>query len=309
MTDPGDDERARMRLEALVSTPDEAGRPSPPSPLLLDSDPPPPGPRGRPRGLIALGVVVLLLMALAPRFAPDALGRHLPWADALTGGAPPPGVEESPTRLLPEVRAEPVAANRYAFEMMQPDGSGPVTFDPCRPIHYVVRPRAGAPTSGALVAQAVAAISAATGLRFVDDGTTDEAPSPTRDLYQPDRYGERWAPVLIAWSDPSEEAGLRGDVAGLGQGLPRRGPDGRATFVSGTVWLDTPGLTPYLRDVRGADAVRAVITHELGHVVGADHVEEPTELMFRDHVGMTFLGAGDRHAFATLGQGRCEPGL
>ena len=73
-------------------------------------------------------------------------------------------------------------------------------YDPCRPIHYVVRPD-GAPPGGAeLIRTAVAQVSGATGLQFVDDGPTQEAPSTDREAYQPELYGRRWAPVLIAWS-------------------------------------------------------------------------------------------------------------
>ncbi|WP_432519770.1 hypothetical protein [Kineococcus sp. SYSU DK006] len=70
----------------------------------------------------------------------------------------------------------------------------PVAWKPCRPIHYVTRPD-GAPTGAQqLMQQAIARVSAATGLRFIDDGATTEAPSPQRRPYQSERYGERWAP-------------------------------------------------------------------------------------------------------------------
>ena len=44
----------------------------------------------------------------------------------------------------------------------------------------------------------------ATGLRFVSDGTTTEAARTLKNLYQPARYGDRWAPVIIEWSTPGE---------------------------------------------------------------------------------------------------------
>ena len=45
-------------------------------------------------------------------------------------------------------------------------------------------------------------------------GALPEAPSENRNTYQADRYGKRWAPVLIAWSNPEESPGLAGNVPG-----------------------------------------------------------------------------------------------
>jgi hypothetical protein len=41
-------------------------------------------------------------------------------------------------------------------------------------------------------------VHVATGFKFVFDGMTDEAPNKERKAYQPDRYKDRCAPVLIA---------------------------------------------------------------------------------------------------------------
>jgi len=99
----------------------------------------------------------------------------------------PPGVSSSGTG--------------YRFAVTQLDGT-PVAYDPGRPVHFVTA-RLGLPRGGAeLVTAAIAEVSRATGLKFVDDGTTSEAPSRDRAMYQPDRYGQRWAPVLIAWHTP-----------------------------------------------------------------------------------------------------------
>ena len=56
----------------------------------------------------------------------------------------------------------------------------------------VVRPDNAPPGADQLVEQAVAKVSAASGLRFVYDGFTSETPTEERESYQPDRYGKRW---------------------------------------------------------------------------------------------------------------------
>ena len=59
-----------------------------------------------------------------------------------------------------------------------------------------------------------------TGLEYVYDGTTTEIPSPGRSSYQPDRYGQRWAPIVVGWTSgapfsiTSEVKGARAIAAG-----------------------------------------------------------------------------------------------
>jgi len=266
-----------------------------------------------------MGVVVLI--AAVALWGPANVARLFPARAERPMGAdiPPAGVEFAGTRLLPAVHATPAGSETYSFSMMQTGTDEPVTFDPCRPIHYVTRTAAAGPGGARLVDEAVAQISAATGLKFVSDGLTHEAPSEQRQAFQPERYGQRWAPVLIAWSDESESPGLTGRVAGLGGGRPWRDTHGRLTYVTGTVWLDTPALMSGV-STGGSNGARGVIMHELGHVLGAAHVTDPAQLMFGGErtprlgspSGPLFagqLGPGDRAGLAELGNGPCVPGI
>ena len=58
------------------------------------------------------------------------------------------------------------------------------------------------------------------GIPFVFDGTTSEAPSLARDAYQPSRYGDVWAPVLVAWMPNGSFTSLRLPKIGLGLPIP-----------------------------------------------------------------------------------------
>ena len=160
---------------------------------------------------------------LAPRQSTPAAGKDFPT----------PGYEEEATRLLPPATA-PKASKAWRPLDVQVDAAGkptttPVMWDPCRPIRYVVRPD-GAPPGGAeLVAEGFRAMEKATGLKFVPDGTIDEAPSRRRGSFQPERYGDRWAPVLVAWQSADENPDFAADVAGQAgpgrrvlRGPPRR---------------------------------------------------------------------------------------
>lgn len=207
-------------------------------------------------------------------------------------------------RLRPAIAV--TSAGAHAF-LHTDDESNPVGYDPCRPVEYVVRPD-GAPREGAtLIEEAVAVLEDATGLLLLDVGTTDEPPAMERALIQPDRYGRRWAPVLIAWSDPQELPELAGQVAGVGGSAAVPGADGTGLWLAaGRVALDAPDFADLLGRPGGYQQARAIVVHELAHVLGLDHVDEPTELMHPVTSSRTDLGPGDRQGLALLGQVACE---
>ncbi len=144
-----------------------------------------------------------------------------------------------------------------------------------------------------MVREAVAQASAATGLKFVEDGMTDEPLSFQRPSVQKARYGDRWAPVLIAFSDARETPPSAADVMGLG-GSRSVAPDGPASarYVTGTVGLDQDDFDQTMTYSNGFAMGRAAIMHELGHVVGLAHVEDPLQLMAEHNNGFVVLRAG-----------------
>ena len=104
--------------------------------------------------------------------------------------------------LPPLVHAWESGQRSHEFTFMATIGGAPVRWNPCEPIHYVVNLGAAPPGSLQDVQDAVLRLSGATGIAFTYDGLTDEIPTRYRDVYQPDRYGDRWAPVLVGWVDP-----------------------------------------------------------------------------------------------------------
>ncbi len=98
-----------------------------------------------------------------------------------------------------------------------------------------------------------------------------------RAAYQPDRYGDRWAPVLVGWRTPDQEPGLAGDVAGW---AAARRPAPRAVRWPGSP-AASPGRPEFAELAAGGDAEvgRAILLHELGHVVGLAHVWDSDQLM------------------------------
>lgn len=251
----------------------------------------------------------LLVTALVVLVVGGAFALGARWYAAANTYGPAAGREEARLPLGAPPLESALDHGPHAFTAVQADGTTPVAYDPCRPIHYVVR-TAGAPDGAdQLVATAVDRVSAATGLQFVDDGTTTEAPSDERHAYQPDRYGKRWAPVLVAWSDAGETPELEGDVAGLG-GSASVHRDGIDVYATGSVTLDADEITRLLATPNGQAIALGVVSHEFGHLVGLDHVDDPAELMYPStNLSVTSFAAGDREGLAMLGQGRCTPHL
>ena len=258
----------------------------------------------RPRVALALALVVGLALLKLHVGSPASLA-------AGTGVAfPPAGVGESarPLGAPPAVLPVPEGTS-YRFLYKQDDGVTPVTWSPCRAIHYVTRQAHQPPGGAQLVRDAFAEVSRATGLVWVDDGSTTEAPSADRSPYQPDRYGKRWAPVLVTWAGADEVPDLRSDVIGEAGALPVRTRSGDRAFVTGVVNLDFAQMSAV--GARGRyDETRAVVLHELGHLVGLDHVSDPVQVMFpSDGYLPSEYAMGDRAGLAALGRGACQPDI
>ena len=96
----------------------------------------------------------------------------------------------------------------------------------------------------------------------------------------------------------------------MGGSVSVTAPSGARVLVTGAVTFDGEKLGKILKQPEGEQVVRAVVLHELGHVVGLDHVDAKSQLMFkRSQHGVTDFGAGDLTGLAALGKGGCFPNL
>ena len=223
----------------------------------------------------------------------------------------PPVDKSASAKPLGTPPPAPSAAGGFEFIRTQKVGKGPVAWDPCRPVRYVVNPVGAPPGGEQLITEAVQRTAAPTGLQFVDEGTTDEVWAKDREPYQPDRYGEKWAPVLIAWSTEQANAAVDGAVAGQAGPTSVRSSDGRQLNVSGSVILDAADIGRILTSPGGQDQARAIVQHELGHVVGLDHTSDRTQLMYSENTVEQAgdWGSGDLAGLRQLGLGDCMPDM
>jgi hypothetical protein len=292
--------------------------PPPPAPPLPTPQPPaaPPPPQVKHSSIAAIlfFLGILGLVCAGAYFSGD-LQLHGSSATQSQGSRPglvPFGQRQDPVPGLEEADAPlgtPAPVNRtsssYKFLAVKDDGT-PLAYSPCRPIHYVVNSDLADPSWQQLVDEAVRQASVATGLKFIYDGPSSEVPSTNRQGYQPARYGDRWAPVLIAWSTPEQVPRLTGQTVGLGGSSSIGLSNGYQAYVTGTVSLDAPQFAGIVDTSEGKEIGIAVIMHELGHLLGLDHVEDPRQLMFDQASWVRQYAAGDRTGLAQLGTGPCS---
>lgn len=202
----------------------------------------------------------------------------------------------------------PPVALHYAFLTKNDDGS-PIRWDPCRSIHYRVR-LTEAPENGLEMLQAsIQRVEGATGLKFVYDGTTDEIPQLDEWTRHPNS-----TPVWMGWSGMGESDKFSQHIEPGRRIGGRAGPD---HFVeSGTGWRPTSG-TVWFRT--GSDRISGfaagysegnLMLHELGHLVGLDHVDDSHEVMYPSASDdePDGYGPGDLEGLRLLGAGAgCEP--
>ena len=264
--------------------------------------------------LAAVSAVVAVRISKNPASAPSTIGVDgILSSQSADVSRPTPSAESGkPLGTPPPL---PTAGGNYHFLAMQQHEDAPVAYDPCRPIRYVVNAESAPPGSQQLIDEAIKRVSKATGLTFQNDGSTKEVPGKKRAPFQPAVYGDMWAPLIFWWATPDHEPSLQGAVAGWGGSswieLNNSLGTSNRVYVSGAITLDGPQLAQMITSDSGGHAsARAVILHELGHVLGLDHVNDPTQIMNPEgSSNVTEFSTGDLRGLNELGRGRCVTGL
>jgi len=230
---------------------------------------------------------IVLVLAVSPRLGGSS-------SDARDVELPPVGpVTDSLARPL-EVVTEDGA---YRFTYVHRHNGSPVRYDPCQPIPLVINPAGGPPEGNALIQEAVDEVAEASRLNLLVLGPTAERPRSNLSSSP-----GTWPPSLIVWSDPAESPRLEESLGFGGSGYI--GTPGAEHYATGQVVLDGPELSAELPD--NPDFVRGVVMHELAHLLGLNHVSDPTQLMYAGANDVHSLQGGDRTGLAALGSAPCN---
>jgi hypothetical protein len=290
----------------LPRRPDVAPRPDVPVP--------PEPARSRRRAWPAVVLVLgLILVSVPPAVVLSRDDRAAPSSPPV-----PSRSSRSPSRE-PDTRANEVdPETAFRFLRRRPDGE-PVRWDPCVPLHFEVNLDGAPPRASRVIGQAVARVGAATGIRFVDDGTTRRTAAFTgsRDLADHEDGRIIDYPLLISWVPPRVFGAYGNPNRYAAVGIPVRGHgDDEWWYVSGIIVINRGSPAPASFSYRGA--MGPLLLHEWGHVVGLAHVRDGDQIMYsRDLVGadrdpslsLTDYAKGDLAGLAELGrEAGCGPG-
>lgn len=279
-------------------------------------------PRQRSR-LLSFPLVVLLALAggllwaresiqeSAQEWLREPLARFDAIKDQVAANARPPLPSDAASKRLVPAPPKPGGSGGYAF--MTSTAKGPAAYDPCRPLHIVVNKEKAPKGADKLLKDAIAQVGPAAGLKIIVEGETDELTRESRAPKDPTRYGNRWSPVLVAWTTPTRDTRLASAV-GIGGSVTLEDKAGRPWNVSGMVNLDGADFTKILARPSGRKQAVAVIAHELGHVVGLAHPDAEGQLMTVNDTGMMTVdgpgrltwGKGDRRGLAQLADVPCN---
>ena len=215
-----------------------------------------------------------------------------------------------PQRQLPLVTTSPGGDFDFLVDHIR---SYPLRFDPCQPIRWVINPSYEPDGARQILFDAFDEVQELTGLLFVFEGETDESFEKPRDARNFDGGEHLWKPVIVRYLDAeqfNEAAGTHLAVDSYeGLALPdyahTRETPRRPIIITGEIEFNKDTTDKHTED-GNAEELRWLFLHEIAHLIGLDHVDRPSSLLYEEgSFARDALIVGDLHAFALAGAATC----
>jgi Matrixin len=213
-----------------------------------------------------------------------------------------------PATDTPSPSASPAVRAKVdgAFKFLERVGGAPVRWNPCETISYAVNTDGATSSIKPDLDEALARVTRATRIEFVSVGRTEET---FLRAYQRMRYRGviRKAELIIIWVD-------HGDYQEILRGLHDPRPSiafaktmaglyaDQDQYFGGIIVMDAEATSQ--RGFGHSYAHGSVLLHELGHIMGLDHVKDPDQLMYsgrHPNYGLRDFGNGDLEGLRRIG--------
>ncbi|HEX8004103.1 MAG TPA: hypothetical protein VF519_15550 [Mycobacteriales bacterium] len=173
----------------------------------------------------------------------------------------------------------------------------PARWNPCAVVTFRVNAAAARGTSLADLREALRRVTWETGVRFRELGSTRYVPGGRGFRYEAD--------LVVAWTHATDSALLGGSRAATGGfEQPVAGRGGRPRIRHGFVVVDVARLAGVGSGFGAGRTEGELLLHELGHVMGLDHVDADHQMMRPElePVGSALYGAGDLTGLRRIGR-------
>jgi hypothetical protein len=193
-----------------------------------------------------------------------------------------------------------------AFRFLERVAGNPVRWNPCQTVTYAVNTGGAAPPVIPDLREALRRVTVATGIEFRSVGLTGEF---FFHAYERMRYGgvgrseliviwvdhERYESILRRVGDRRPSIAFAKTMAGVYAD--------RDQYFGGIIVIDQDATSTRGFGYRYAHG--SVLLHELGHIMGLDHVKDPDQLMYsgrHPNFGLRDFGDGDLEGLRRLGR-------